>query len=358
MTRQEWRATGVFWLSISHIDLEKNMTSTSTQSSPANPRLNEGCEYREQLGPDASGRTLLAYLSQRYDHSSSAEWAERIASGHVLIDSLPAHSETVLQEGSELVWQRPPWIEPEAPTSFTLLYEDDDLLAVDKPAGLPTLPGANFLHSTLLYIVRAYAPEAAPLHRLGRWTSGVVLFAKNHQAAAALTQQWSLNKVGKRYRALASGLPNWDEKTISTPIGPVPHALLGTVHAATPGGKPSLSHAIVLERRTDSFLCDVRISTGRPHQIRIHLAAEGHPLVGDPLYPSGGLPAPDTRALPGDPGYHLHAAELRFRHPATGRELVIESEPPEILRLSNEMQKTSGFESPHPTSPWQGEEMS
>ena len=309
---------------------------TSTQLSPASPRLNEGCEYREQLGPDATGRTLLTYLSQRYDHSSIAEWAERIASGHVLIDSQPANSETVLQEGSELVWNRPPWIEPEAPTSFSVLYEDEDLLAVDKPAGLPTLPGANFLNTTLLYLIRAYAPDAAPLHRLGRWTSGVVLCARNHQSRTALMRQWSANKVEKRYRALASGLPGWNEKTISTPIGPVPHALLGSVHAATPDGKPSLSHAIVLERRTDSFLCDVRIATGRPHQIRIHLAAAGYPLVGDPLYIAGGLPAPDTRALPGDPGYHLHAAELCFRHPTTGRELVIESEPPQLLRLPNE----------------------
>jgi 23S rRNA pseudouridine1911/1915/1917 synthase len=91
----------------------------------------------------------------------------------------------------------------------------------------------------------------------------------------------------------------------------------------------------VLERRTDSFLCDVRIETGRPHQIRIHLAATGHPLMGDPLYVAGGLPAADTRALPGDPGYELHSAELSFRHPGTGRELVIECEPPLLLRISN-----------------------
>jgi 23S rRNA pseudouridine1911/1915/1917 synthase len=92
----------------------------------------------------------------------------------------------------------------------------------------------------------------------------------------------------------------------------------------------------VLERRADSFLCDVRIATGRPHQIRIHLAAAGHPLKGDPLYGAGGLPAPDTHALPGDPGYHLHSAELSFRHPSTGRDLVIECEPPPLLRPSKD----------------------
>jgi 23S rRNA pseudouridine1911/1915/1917 synthase len=305
------------------------MTSAPPQLPAASKRLNEGCEYREHIGPHTEGRTVLAYLSQRYDHSSAAEWAERIASGHVFIDSLPAHSESLLRRGSELVWQRPPWTEPDAPLSFSVLYEDADLLAVAKPAGLPTLPGANFLKTTLLYLVRSYAPDAAPLHRLGRWTSGLVLCARNHHTRKELMLQWSANKVGKRYRALASGLPDRDEISISTPIGPVPHTLLGSVHAADPKGKHALSRVSVLERRTDSFLCDVRITTGRPHQIRIHLAAAGHPLKGDPLYVAGGLPAPDTHALPGDPGYHLHSAELNVIHPGTGRVLVIECEPPE-----------------------------
>jgi len=312
------------------------MTSAVRIVPSADRHLNEGCEYRERLGPDADGHTLLNYLSMRYRHSPPAEWETRIASGLVLIDSRPAHAETTLRKGCELVWQRPPWIEPDAPLSFSIFYEDEDLLAVAKPSGLPTLPGANFLQSTLLHLVRAYAPDAAPLHRLGRWTSGLVLCSRNQAARTALMRQWSSNKVGKRYRALARGLPAWDEMTITTHIGPVPHALLGSIHAADPNGKPALSHVTVLERRAYSFLCDVRISTGRPHQIRIHLAAAGHPLVGDPLYGAGGLPVPDTRALPGDPGYHLHAAELSLLHPRTGRELVIACEPPPPLRLASE----------------------
>lgn len=147
-------------------------------------------------------------------------------------------------------------------------------------------------------------------------------------------RQWSSNAVGKRYRARASGRPGPDEMTISARIGPVPHPVLGSVHAADPNGKPSLSRVTVLERYADSFLCDVRIETGRPHQIRIHLAAAGHPLVGDPLYAAGGLPAPGTCALPGDPGYLLHSAELSFLHPATGRISVLTCEPPPMLRCS------------------------
>ena len=309
----------------------------SVKISPATgPFPNEGCEYRERLGTNADGMSLLDYLSRSYQHSPPEEWTERIASGLVLIDSRPAHAETLLRKGSELVWKRPPWIEPDAPRSFSIVYEDEDLIAVAKPAGLPTLPGANFLQSTLLHLVRAYAHDADPLHRLGRWTSGLVLCSRNQATRTNLMRQWSANKVGKRYRALASGLPVWNELTIATPIGPVPHALLGTVHAADPQGKPALSHVTVLERRTDSFLCDVRIETGRPHQIRIHLAAAGHPLVGDPLYRAGGLPLPDTHALPGDPGYHLHAAELKFLHPRTGREIVITCEAPALLRTPAE----------------------
>lgn len=317
------------------------MQATSSLVPVVHSRLNRGCEYREQLGPDAEGMTLLAYLSRRYDHSTEAEWAHRIASEQVLIDSRIVEPERRLKQGCELVWQRPPWIEPDAPASFSVLYEDEDLLAVAKPAGLPTLPGANFYENTLLYRAQAYAPDATPVHRLGRWTSGLVLCARNHQARTSLMQQWSAHKVGKRYRALASGLPDWQEKTIAVPIGQVSHALLGTIHAADPKGKPALSHVTMLEQREDSFLCDVRITTGRPHQIRIHLASIGHPLQGDPLYSTGGIPAPGSRALPGDPGYQLHSAELRFLHPRTGQEIVISCEPPEVLQYQVDQNNSS-----------------
>lgn len=302
-----------------------------TQAGAA-PHPNRGYDYRETLGPSAEGVRLVDYLAGRYRHATPAEWTARIVAGQVLIDARPAHPDCMLRRGSELVWRRPPWVEPEAPRTFAILYEDADLLAVDKPAGLPTLPGANFLEATLLYRVRAYAPDAAPLHRLGRWTSGVVLCARTAAARARLIGQWSTPAVGKRYRALARGVPAGDALTISAPIGPVPHAVLGTIHAAVPGGKPACSQVTVLERRTESFLCDVHIATGRPHQIRIHLAFAGHPLLGDPLYAAGGRPVPGSRALPGDPGYLLHAAELRFPHPRTQREVVIACAPPPPLR--------------------------
>ena len=308
----------------------------STVHSDTDGRLNEGCQYRDRIDAKAAGQTVLDYLSRRYRHSTEAEWRENIAAGRVLIDTRPTRPERVLQRGHELVWQRPPWIEPAAPRWTTVLYEDEDLLAVAKPAGLPTLPGANFFQTTLLHQVRSYAADAAPLHRLGRWTSGVVLCARNHAARMNLMQQWAAAAVGKRYRALASGDPAWTTLTVTAPIGPLPHALLGTLHGATSHGKRSLSRVTVLERRADAFVCDVHIETGRPHQIRIHLAAAGHPLAGDPLYVSGGIAPADTTALPGDPGYHLHSAELTFHHPVTGHALTIACEPPPLLQLATE----------------------
>jgi 23S rRNA pseudouridine1911/1915/1917 synthase len=293
---------------------------------------NDGFTYVERVGVEADGESLHAYLCRRYRHSTAAEWLARIASGDVLLSASAAPLDTRLKRGQTLVWRRPPWEEPEAPLAFTVLYEDDDVLAVSKPAGLPTMPGANFLQHTLSFQVQRHAADATALHRLGRWTSGVVLFARNTKARAELSRQLRAREVVKRYRALGSGDPPWNSCTVDRPIGEVPHLLLGSIHAASADGRESASSIDVLERRAGSFLCDVRIATGRPHQIRIHLAAAGHPLVGDPLYVAGGVPGVGSVAVPGAPGYHLHAAEIRFTHPRHGREVVVTSEPPALLR--------------------------
>jgi 23S rRNA pseudouridine1911/1915/1917 synthase len=134
------------------------------------------------------------------------------------------------------------------------------------------------------------------------------------------------------YRALVDGKPRAERFTIDTPIGAIPFPRLGSVHAARPDGKPSRSRVRVLERRGSVTLVEVTIESGRPHQIRIHLAAAGFPLCGDPFYAPGGLPHGAGDALPGDTGYALHAARLRFRHPADGRTMVLECLPPAALR--------------------------
>ena len=112
-----------------------------------------------------------------------------------------------LEPGQHLTWQRPPWDEPDVPLHFDVVYEDASVLAVSKPSGLPTMPAGGFLEHTLLALVHASHPEAHPLHRLGRFTSGLVLFARTPAAASTLGKAWRSHEVVKDYRALVSGAP-------------------------------------------------------------------------------------------------------------------------------------------------------
>lgn len=293
--------------------------------------LNSGFAYREQLGAAAAGRSLVAWLAQRYAHSTECVWRERIGAGEVEIDGRGARPDERLVAGAVLAWHRPPWREPEVPLAFAILHRDEHLLAVAKPRGLPTLPNGGFVEHTLQHLVRQLHPEAAAAHRLGRGTSGLVLFARTAEARRRLAADWRDGRVEKEYLALVAGVPA-AAFSIDAPIGRVPHPRLGQVHAAVPDGKPSLTHVRVLAVRGDGALCAVRIPSGRPHQIRIHLAFAGHPLVGDPLYVAGGVPGP-APGLPGDPGYRLHAWRLRLPHPVSGRTLELECSPPSELRV-------------------------
>ena len=171
------------------------------------------------------------------------------------------------------------------------------------------------------------------MHRLGRATSGLVLFTRTQEAASRVASAWRAGQVHKRYRALSQGLAAEEAYDIRAPIGRVPHPLLGEVHGALPGGKPSRSEARVLQRRAreQHTLFEVDIHTGRPEQIRIHLAFIGHPLVGDPLFAAGGLPLTESPGLPGDGGYLLHAESLAFAHPRTGEPMTLHAPPPPEL---------------------------
>lgn len=293
--------------------------------------MNGGFEYRERIGPEAAGRSLLEWIARRYRHSSWAAWKARLDAGEVSVDGVLAAASETLRPGQSLAWRRPPWEEPEVPVGFAVLYRDEQLLAVGKPRGLPSVPNGGFLEHTLLFCVRRLFPEAVPMHRLGRGTSGLLLFARTQPARRAVAAAWRAGRVDKEYRALVCGIPRRESFTVETPIGRVPHPRLGLVHAASPHGKPAVSRVRLLAARHGEALVAVTIPTGRPHQIRIHLAAAGHPLVGDPLYVAGGVPGPDP-GLPGDGGYRLHSHRLALPHPATGRRLELTCPPPFELR--------------------------
>jgi 23S rRNA pseudouridine1911/1915/1917 synthase len=290
--------------------------------------LNRGYAYTTIISSRYHGQVLLSHLASLYPHSTPEVWQQKLSNGEVTLDGLTATGTESVALGQTLVWNRPPWVEPDAPRHFEILFEDAHVLAVNKPSGLPTLPGGGFMENTLLRLVQERTPCANPVHRLGRATTGIVLFAKSPKAAAQLFADWNTPKIRKIYRALAQGIAQHDAYEILTPIGLVPHPLTGSVWAASPGGKPSRSMARVITRTDRTTTFEVSLHSGRPHQIRIHLASIGHPLVGDPLYGPTGQPLENLPGLPGDGGYFLHAHYLKFHHPVTGEQIRLEAALP------------------------------
>src|SRR5271166_2408998 len=183
---------------------------------------------------------------------NAASLQQKLNNGEVTLNGVTATGSESVTLGQTLVWNRPPWIEPDSPQHFEVLFEDPHLLAVNKPSGLPTLPGGGFMENTLLRLVQKQTPNANPVHRLGRATTGIVLFAKTPQAASNLFANWNTPKIRKIYRALAQNIAQQDAYEILTPIGLVPHPLIGSVWAANPSGKPSKSLAKVISRAPSS----------------------------------------------------------------------------------------------------------
>jgi len=304
--------------------------------------LNRGHAYATIISSRDHGQSLLSHLASVYSHSTPEAWQQRLNDGEVTVDGVTASGSESLTSGQSLVWKRPPWIEPDCPQHFEVLFDDPHLLAVNKPGGLPTLPGGGFMENTLLRLVQKQTPNANPVHRLGRGTSGIVLFAKTAQAASKLSANWNTSRIQKIYRALAQGIAQHDAYEILTPIGLVPHPRIGSVWAANPSGKPSKSLAKVISRAPSSAApsstassstagtttFEVSLNSGRPHQIRIHLASIGHPLVGDPLYGLTGQPLENLPGLPGDGGYLLHAQFLNFQHPIAGKQIRLQAALP------------------------------
>ncbi len=299
---------------------------------------NNGYAYSDRILPKDEGVSVAAFYAVHYTHSAGDVWRQRIQAGQVLLNGRSALPDELLTRGDLLIYRRLPWEEPAAPTDFGILFEDDDALVLAKPSGLPVLPGGFFLDNTLLHLVRQrHGTECSPLHRLGRGTSGAILFTRNPRAARLLTIAMKERRILKVYLALASGTAMSDTFTVDAPIGPVPYRRPETLNAYCPQGRPSISHVRVIRRlpEENATLLEVTIPTGRPHQIRIHLSYAGFPLVGDPLYQEGGIPRSDTiddeyAALPGETGYLLHSWKLRFPHPTSGEDVEVVCPPPSI----------------------------
>src|SRR6201998_4573329 len=168
--------------------------------------LNRGHAYTAIISSKYHGQTLLSHLASLYPRSTPQAWKKKLNDGEVTLNGVTADGSESVTSGQTLVWNRPPWIEPEAPQHFEVLLDDPCLLAVNKPTGLPTPPGRGFMQNTLLRLVQKHTPNANPVHRLGRGTSGVVLFAKTPQAASNLTASWNTSKIQKIYLALAQNI--------------------------------------------------------------------------------------------------------------------------------------------------------
>jgi 23S rRNA pseudouridine1911/1915/1917 synthase len=225
--------------------------------------------------------------------------------------------------------RRPAPPEPSVPRHFTVLADDGDVLALDKPAGLPMHPTARYHFNTLTRLLGERFP-GEPLqiaHRLDRETSGVVLVARGPLAARGLKMAFAARRVEKRYLALTHGQVRDGLGTIDLPLrlskGPIRVQM-----EVAPDGLPSRTRWRVVERLRDHTLVECRPETGRQHQIRAHLAAIGHPILGDKLYgedprlftsfcDSGWTPTLAARL--GLPRQALHASEVTFPHPRTGQ---------------------------------------
>jgi 23S rRNA pseudouridine1911/1915/1917 synthase len=237
--------------------------------------------------------------------------------------------------GADIQWDPNRKAVRRARLSLPLLYSDETVLVLDKPAGLlavPTAPGVED-EDTAFARVKEYArhlnprrPYAGIVHRLDRDTSGALAFALSAEARAALRALFREHRMDRRYVALVRGAPAADEGTIDRPIAEAYEG--GRRHVARPGepARPAVTHFRVRERFEGGALLDVRLETGRQHQIRLHLAHEGWPIVGDPVYGAAGRGGP--RAL----RQMLHAALLAFEHPLSGAAVRAESPLPDDFR--------------------------
>jgi 23S rRNA pseudouridine1911/1915/1917 synthase len=295
------------------------------------------------IPPGQDGRRLdqaLAELLPDYSRSRIKGW---ILAGCVRLDGAAPEPRTPVVAGQRV--EIAAAVEADVgvvaqPVAFEVMHEDDEVLVVLKPAGVVTHPGAGNRDATLENGLRHHAPTLAELprsgllHRLDKDTTGLVLVAKTLAAHTRLSRDLQERRVGREYRAIVNGVPTAGG-TVDAPIGR--HPTQRTRMAVVVGGRAAVTHYRVLGRFAAHAFLAVRLETGRTHQIRVHLAHAGFPIVGDPNY--GGrprLPAGAETALievlRGFRRQALHACAIRFRHPASGESLQFTAPLPQDMR--------------------------
>lgn len=310
---------------------------------------------------DGGGR-LDAWLAERLSGLSRMRVKGLIEAGRVLVGGRVVKAWHRVREGERVEVAIPPapreGLVPED-VALTIVFEDDDVLVVDKPAGMVTHPGAGRLVGTLAAAALAHAPGMAGIgsprrpgivHRLDKGTSGLIVLAKTQAAYDGLTAQLARRTVSRRYLCLAQGAVGRAEGVVDAAIGRDPRSRVRMAVVRDSKGKRAVTRFRVLERfgrgpNAVTFL-ECSLETGRTHQIRVHLASLGHPLLGDETYRGrGGGPIGDatlTALIDGLDGVALHAAALAFLHPVTGTPMHFSCPLPDrIARVLSHLRNTS-----------------
>ncbi len=308
--------------------------------------------FRLLAGPEDAGERADRFLAARIGTLSRTRVKSLIEAGQVDRDgtALTAPSEPV-RPGSAYTLTLPvpvPATPAPQPIAFAILHEDEDILVLDKPAGLVVHPAPGNEDHTLVNAVLAHCGESLAgiggerrpgiVHRLDKDTSGVMVVAKTDLAMAALSAAFAARDLERAYLALCWGLPSPAQGEITGAIGRDPHERKRMAIRPDGSGKPALTHYRTLRAYPAAALLECRLATGRTHQIRVHLAHRAHPIVGDPLYLRRApaiartLPAALRTRLLDFPRQALHAAHLGFIHPRTGAAMVFETSPPTDMR--------------------------